>query len=77
MRRFKLPVALGALLLHSSIGYFMGLTWFSMVMIGAETIMFSDHDYQRYRLACVQALQFVQNRISFLHRALPSRITSS
>ncbi len=47
-RRWKLPVAFGALLLHSSIGYFMGLMWFSMVMIGAEAIMFSDGDFARY-----------------------------
>jgi len=46
-RRFKLAMALGALLLHGSIGYFMGLTWFSMVMVGAEFTIFSDREYSQ------------------------------
>ena len=45
-------VALGAFSLHASIGYFMGLVWFSAVVISAELIIFDDLDYHRFALFC-------------------------
>ena len=47
-RRTKPFVALGALLLHSMIGYFMGLVWFSFVFIGAQAIIFKDSELISY-----------------------------
>jgi predicted DCC family thiol-disulfide oxidoreductase YuxK len=38
-------LAIGAFMLHTMIGYFMGLVWFSAVMISAELIIFSDSEY--------------------------------
>lgn len=46
-RRSRPFVALGALALHSMIGYFMGLVWFSAVMISAELMIFDDLDFTR------------------------------
>ncbi len=43
--RTKVPVFLGAVCLHSMIGYFMGLAWFSAVMISTELIIFNDREY--------------------------------
>jgi len=43
-RRLKPLVFLGALSLHSMIGYFMGLVWFSAVMLTSELIIFSDSE---------------------------------
>lgn len=44
--RYARPVlALGALSLHLSIAYFMGLYWFSFVMIASECVIFSDFEY--------------------------------
>lgn len=44
--RYARPfVAIGAICLHLSIAYFMGLYWFSFVMISAELAIFSDRDY--------------------------------
>ncbi len=48
---FKKPrpfLFLGAALLHASIGYYMGLVWFSGVMITAELIIFSDMEYVKF-----------------------------
>lgn len=47
-RRAKPFVALGALSLHSMIGYFMGLVWFSFVMMSAELVIFDDAELIRY-----------------------------
>ena len=47
-RRTKPFVALGAVLLHSMIGYFMGLVWFSFVFIGAQVIIFKDSELISY-----------------------------
>jgi hypothetical protein len=41
-RRAKPFVVGGAVLLHSMIGYFMGLVWFSLVFISAELVVFDD-----------------------------------
>jgi len=44
--RYARPVlALGALSLHLSIAYFMGLYWFSFIMIASECVIFSDSEY--------------------------------
>jgi predicted DCC family thiol-disulfide oxidoreductase YuxK len=45
-------VALGAFALHANIGYFMGLVWFSAVLISAELIIFDDLDYRRFARFC-------------------------
>jgi predicted DCC family thiol-disulfide oxidoreductase YuxK len=47
-RRTKLIMALGALSLHTMIAYFMGLVWFSAVMITAELMIFTDSEYWRF-----------------------------
>jgi hypothetical protein len=47
-RRTKPFVALGAVLLHSMIGFFMGLVWFSFVFIGAQAIIFKDSELISY-----------------------------
>lgn len=47
-RRTKPFVALGAVLLHSMIGYFMGLVWFSLVFISAQVIIFNDSELISY-----------------------------
>lgn len=47
-RRTKVFVALSAVLLHSMIGYFMGLVWFSFVFIGAQVIIFKDSELMGY-----------------------------
>lgn len=44
-RYAKVVVFCGALCLHLSIAFVMGLFWFSMVMISAELAIFSDSDY--------------------------------
>ena len=45
--RYARPfLAIGAIGLHLSIAYFMGLYWFSFVMIAAEFAIFSDRDYR-------------------------------
>jgi predicted DCC family thiol-disulfide oxidoreductase YuxK len=49
-------IALGAFTLHASIGYFMGLVWFSAVLIGAELIIFDDIDYRRFARFCEDKL---------------------
>jgi hypothetical protein len=43
-RRLKVFVFLGAVSLHTMIGYFMGLVWFSAVMLTSEMIIFSDKE---------------------------------
>jgi hypothetical protein len=68
-RRCKLFMALGALTLHSSIGYFMGLTWFSMVMIGAEVIMFSDREFEGYRDALISLARSARRRLASQRQA--------
>ncbi len=47
-RRTKPFVVLGAVLLHSMIGYFMGLVWFSFVFISAQIIIFNDSELISY-----------------------------
>jgi len=47
-RRTKPFVALGAVLMHSMIGYFMGLVWFSFVFIGAQVVIFKDSELISY-----------------------------
>jgi HTTM domain len=47
-RRPRPFLYLGSVMLHSMIGYFMGLVWFSAVMISAEIIVFEDDEYRRY-----------------------------
>jgi len=47
-RSTKLAMVSGAVLMHLSIAYFMGLTWFSIIMIGAEAVIFSDDDFVYY-----------------------------
>lgn len=47
-RRTKPLVALGAVLMHAMIGYFMGLVWFSFVFISAQVIIFQDSELTGY-----------------------------
>jgi hypothetical protein len=47
-KKLKLPMVLGAIAMHGAIAFFMGLTWFSLTMIAAEAIVFSDREYKRY-----------------------------
>lgn len=47
-RKARPVIAAGAFLLHTMIGYFMGLMWFSAVMISAELMIFDDEDYRRF-----------------------------
>jgi hypothetical protein len=54
-------MVIGAITMHVSIAYFMGLTWFSFVMISAEAIVFSDEDYLGYSRSIVNsALYFAR-----------------
>jgi hypothetical protein len=46
-RPARLFLFVGAVALHCMIGYFMGLMWFSAVMISAELIVFDDSEYSR------------------------------
>jgi uncharacterized membrane protein YphA (DoxX/SURF4 family) len=48
-KRLRPFVALSALVLHGMIAYFMGILWFSMVMVSVELIIFDDADFLRYR----------------------------
>jgi vitamin K-dependent gamma-carboxylase-like protein len=47
-RRTKPFVALGAVFMHSMIGYFMGLVWFSFVFIVAQVVIFKDSELIGY-----------------------------
>jgi antimicrobial peptide system SdpB family protein len=47
-RRARPVLAVGAIALHSMIGFFMGLVWFSAVMVSAELMIFDDLDYLRF-----------------------------
>lgn len=46
-RKTRFWVASAAVLLHAAIGYFMGIAWFSMVMISAQAVAFDDSEYRR------------------------------
>jgi HTTM domain len=56
-RRFRLAAVLGALMLHGMIAYFMGLTWFSLVMVAAEFALFDDAEYIHYGVIISSALE--------------------
>jgi hypothetical protein len=47
-RRTKPFAALGAVLMHAMIGYFMGLVWFSFVFIAAQVVIFKDSELTGY-----------------------------
>ena len=47
-RKTKPFAALGAVLMHAMIGYFMGLVWFSLVFIGAQVVIFKDSELIGY-----------------------------
>jgi hypothetical protein len=51
-------MVIGAIAMHISIAYFMGLTWFSFVMISAEAIVFSDEEYLGYSRSIVSCAQY-------------------
>lgn len=46
-RRTRFWVVAGAVLMHLMIAYFMGLVWFSLVMISANLVAFDDSEYRR------------------------------
>ncbi|MFY9820569.1 MAG: HTTM domain-containing protein [Thermoanaerobaculia bacterium] len=68
-KRARVFVAAGAILLHSMIGYFMGLVWFSAAMMSAELIIFDDDDYRRFGAW----LQSVAARLRVLGSSLTRR----
>lgn len=45
-RKTRPFIALGAYLFHAMIGYFMGLIWFSAIMVSAELVVFDDREYR-------------------------------
>ena len=47
-RSTKFAMVVGAFMMHVAIAFFMGLTWFSLIMIGAEAIIFADEDVLFY-----------------------------
>jgi hypothetical protein len=47
-RRTKPVAAIGAVLMHAMIGYFMGLVWFSFVFISAQVVIFKDSELIGY-----------------------------
>lgn len=49
-KRLRWLVVLGALLMHVMIAWFMGLVWFSTVMISAEFVVLSNGDYRQARI---------------------------
>ncbi len=56
--RMKYLMFAGAVSLHAGIGIVMGLPWFSLTMISAHAVLFSDSEYLR-------AAQWVRRRIRF------------
>jgi len=46
-KKTKWLMVLGAWTFHLSIAYFMGLVWFSLAMLSAEFVIFSDENYRR------------------------------
>jgi hypothetical protein len=66
-RRAKPFVFLGALTLHSMIGYFMGLVWFSFVMISAELAIFDDSELIRF----ADFVQSLTRRLQPQHSPIP------
>lgn len=67
-KRARIFVAAGAIMLHSMIGYFMGLIWFSAAMMSAELIIFDDDDYRRFGARLQAAVTRVRIFVSFLAR---------
>lgn len=68
-KRARIFVAAGALALHSMIGYFMGLVWFSAAMISVELIIFDDDDYRRFGARLEATASRVRSFVSSLaHR---------
>ena len=72
-------VAAGALMLHTMIGYFMGLVWFSAVMVSAELMIFDDRDYRRFAAVAsgliARARSGLEAAMPRLRRSLPGNST--
>jgi hypothetical protein len=69
---------IGALTLHSMIGYFMGLVWFSLVMISAELAIFSNAELVRFGVLVRSVVQQLWARAPVAVRGptpLPSELT--
>lgn len=71
-RKARPVLALGALCLHSMIGYFMGLFWFSAVMISGELIIFDDKDYNAMGSLLSKLWNALMARFSLL-RQIPEK----
>jgi hypothetical protein len=53
--RFKFTWIIMGIIFHLSIGYFMGLVTFSMVMIGLELFLITDDEYRLFRSRLVKS----------------------
>jgi antimicrobial peptide system SdpB family protein len=58
-QKTRFLVVCGAVLLHAMIGYFMGLAWFSLVMISAQAVALGDSEYLRAAGVVRRALSMV------------------